>query len=69
MINFDVKIRDFPFDGTSQSNIEQWKSGDREYGANWPVVYLIHDDKCIYIGETTSAAYRMKQHLNNYCLT
>ena len=64
MINFDVKIRDFPFDGTSQSNIEQWKSGDREYGANWPVVYLIHNDdtKEAYIGETLNAGKRAAQH-------
>ena len=28
-------------------------------GTNWPVVYLIHDEKNLYIGETTSAAARM----------
>lgn len=64
MINFDVQIRDFPFDGTSQSQIEKWKSGDREYGANWPVVYLIHNDdsKEAYIGETLNAGKRAAQH-------
>ncbi|MBR5962137.1 MAG: DUF2075 domain-containing protein [Clostridia bacterium] len=64
MINFDIKIRDFPFDGTSQSNIEQWKNGEREYGANWPVVYLIHNDdtKEAYIGETLNAGKRAAQH-------
>ena len=52
MINFNVQIRDFPFDNTSQSKIEQWKNGDREYGTNWPVVYLLHNDdvKEAYIG-------------------
>ena len=34
-------------------------------GVNWPVVYLIHDEECLYIGETTSAAVRMSQHLKN----
>lgn len=34
-------------------------------GQNWPVVYLIHDDNNLYIGETTSAAARMSQHLKN----
>ena len=34
-------------------------------GTNWPVVYLIHDEKNLYIGETTSAAARMSQHLKN----
>ena len=57
MISFDVQIRGFSFDGTSQSRIEQWKNGDREYGANWPVVYLIHNDDMreAYVGETLNA--------------
>ena len=64
MINFNVKICDFPFDGSSQSRIEQWKSGEREYGTNWPVVYLIHNDdsKEAYIGETLNAGKRAAQH-------
>lgn len=67
MISFNVQIRDFPFDGSSQSQIEQWKSGDREYGANWPVVYLIHNDdqKEAYIGETLNAGKRAAQHWQN----
>ena len=64
MINFNVKICDFPFDGTSQSRIEQWKSGNKEYGTNWPVVYMIHNDdsKEAYIGETLNAGKRAAQH-------
>ena len=64
MINFDVKICDFPFDATSQSRIEQWKSGNKEYGTNWPVVYMIHNDdsKEAYIGETLNAGKRAAQH-------
>ena len=67
MISFNVQIRDFPFDGNSQSRIEQWKSGDREYGANWPVVYLIHNDdqREAYIGETLNAGKRAAQHWQN----
>lgn len=34
-------------------------------GKNWPVVYLIHDKKNLYIGETTSVSTRMNQHLQN----
>ena len=34
-------------------------------GKDWPVVYLIHNDDTLYIGETTSASTRMNQHLNN----
>ena len=33
-----------------------------EYGINWPVVYILHNDKELYIGETTSAYNRYKQH-------
>lgn len=33
------------------------------YGENWPVVYILNDDKDAYIGETTSINNRMKQHL------
>ena len=32
------------------------------HGTNWPVVYLIHNDEEIYVGETTSAYSRYLQH-------
>ncbi len=54
------KIRTYTFDEDGLKNLEE-----SSRGINWPVVYLIHDDKYIYIGETTSAAYRMSQHLKN----
>ncbi len=41
------------------------KVRETQKGKNWPVVYLIHDDKTLYIGETTSVATRMSQHLKN----
>ena len=64
MISFNVQIRDFPFDENSQSLIEHWKSGEREYGSNWPVVYLLHNDNTreAYIGETLNAGKRAAQH-------
>ena len=64
MINFNVQIRDYPFDGSSQNLIEQWKDGKREYGSNWPVVYLIHNDEIreAYSGETLNAGRRAAQH-------
>lgn len=34
-------------------------------GSNWPVVYLIHGDRQIYIGETSSVSGRMEQHLDS----
>ncbi len=36
-----------------------------KYGYNWPVVYLLHNKKDIYIGETYNLATRMKQHQDN----
>lgn len=35
------------------------------YGKNWPIVYILNNDKEAYIGETTSAYHRMKQHKRN----
>lgn len=33
--------------------------------ANWPVVYLIHNDAQIYVGETGSVTARLQQHLQS----
>ncbi len=33
-------------------------------GSNWPVVYLLHGNKEIYIGETNNASERMNQHMD-----
>lgn len=54
------EIRSFPF---SEEGLEQVRA--TRDGKNWPVVYLIHDDENLYIGETTSVATRMSQHLKN----
>ena len=64
MISFNVQVRDFPFNESSQGLIESWKSEDKEYGSNWPVVYLIHNDdtKEAYVGETLNAGKRAWQH-------
>ena len=67
MISFNIQVRDFPFDESSQSRIESWKGNNREYGSNWPVVYLIHNDdkREAYIGETLNAGKRAAQHWQN----
>lgn len=36
-----------------------------EFGSNWPVVYLITNEKEAYIGETLNAKLRTLQHLDN----
>lgn len=33
--------------------------------SNWPVVYLLNDERQIYVGETGSASNRMHQHLKS----
>ena len=35
------------------------------FGLNWPVVYLIKNDKELYVGETTSLYNRSNQHYDN----
>ena len=37
----------------------------RDRFSNWPVVYLIHDERQIYVGETGNARVRMGQHLKS----
>lgn len=54
------EIKHFEFNESGLSLLKQ-----HDKGINWPVVYLIHDDENLYIGETTSAAVRMSQHLKN----
>lgn len=36
-----------------------------KFGRNWPVVYLLEDQKEIYVGQTVNAYYRSKQHYDN----
>ena len=41
------------------------KIKEYHFGLNWPVVYLIKNDKELYIGETTSLYNRSNQHYDN----
>lgn len=36
-----------------------------KYGSDWPVVYILDNDKEAYVGETLDASVRMYQHLQN----
>lgn len=40
-----------------------------QHGTNWPVVYILHNadpkDNNLYVGESTSASQRMKDHIGN----
>jgi len=57
----DSKIQRIEFHARA---IEGWAAEDKAR-TNWPVVYTLNDDKEIYVGETTNAELRMKQHLQN----
>lgn len=48
------KISSFPF---TKDGLEQVQA--TQNGKNWPVVYLIHDEENLYIGETTSIARKI----------
>lgn len=54
------EITTFPFDKSKFDKIKEFR-----FGKNWPVVYILNDDKELYVGETTSAYYRSKQHYEN----
>ncbi len=47
----------------SKDQIDIWSAATPR-SSNWPIVYTINNDKEIYVGETTNASARMKQHLN-----
>ena len=53
-------IGEYSFNETGRMAVENEK-----YGKDWPVVYLIHNDKELYIGETQNAYKRFEQHLKN----
>jgi len=62
-------VERFDFDARA---VERWSRGDRRH-LNWPVVYVIDDmgagsvpgaRASVYVGESLSAATRMKQHLD-----
>jgi len=53
-------IQPYPF---SKEGLVTLEANPR--GRNWPVVYLIDNDKELYVGETTSAGVRFRQHLEN----
>ena len=44
-------IKEFEF---NEHGLQKLK--ELQKGTNWPVVYLIHDDTNLYIGETTSSS-------------
>jgi DUF2075 family protein len=64
MTPFEIENLDF-----TASSISKWAAGD-ERRTNWPVVYVLDSGASslapsVYVGETVSAASRMRQHLQS----
>ena len=55
-----MQITPFPFDKAGHALLAKKKKS-----ADWSVVYLISNDKELYIGETQNALARFSQHLEN----
>jgi DUF2075 family protein len=55
----DFELIKMPFD---QESVVTW-SLSNAIAQDWPVVYLLSDDKSVYVGETKSATKRFHQHL------
>lgn len=55
-----IGITAFQFKKDQFSKIKEYN-----FGVNWPVVYLIKNDKELYVGETTSLYHRSNQHYDN----
>lgn len=53
-------LEKFPFKKDSFNDIRKFR-----FGKNWPVNYIIKNDKELYVGETTNVFYRCKQHYVN----
>lgn len=58
MSNFNIS--EYGFDRSGMDVV-----GTEKLGKDWPVVYMIHNDSQLYIGETQNAYNRFKQHLDN----
>ena len=59
------KIDEFTFDINTSKTVEKLRHKNHDVGTNWPVVYVINNDKEAYVGETVNAARRIDQHLQN----
>lgn len=54
-------IRAFEF---TRESVKVWREPENRH-RNWPVVYLLNNDRQVYVGESVNAAARMRQHLDN----
>lgn len=52
----------FDFNSETATQVSKLHHGKNEVGSNWPVVYVINNDKEAYVGETVHAFRRIEQH-------
>lgn len=52
----------FDFNNETATQVSKLHHGKTEVGSNWPVVYVINNDKEAYVGETVHAFRRIEQH-------
>jgi len=57
----DFRIEYVPF---REEDVRIFGTAD-EWHQNWPVVYVLDDQRRVYVGETVSATSRLRQHLAN----
>lgn len=57
----DLNIKSYKFNNKTHLNIVK----DKEQLNEWPLLYILNNDKKAYIGETTNIFKRTKQHYNN----
>ena len=58
-------VDSFVFSKDSLDDIHRLRHEDNKVGENWPVVYVLNNDKTAYVGETVNAVRRAEQHLAN----
>lgn len=54
------EIQSFSFEKEKFDRIKEYR-----FGKNWPVVYVLNNDKELYVGETINVHSRSKQHYEN----
>lgn len=59
------KIDKFEFNKEAPDKILGLHHGENYVGMNWPVTYIINNEKEAYVGETIHASDRTTQHLGN----
>lgn len=59
-ITSNLQMDELPFDDNTPESLKL-----DDFYRDWPVVYILNNDKQMYIGETYHVEERMKQHLKN----